>query len=295
MPASVSGSGMTPRETVLIAGCGDLGQRAGSLLAAAGHRVLGLRRGPAALPAGIERVACDLAKAVPALPPVDRVVFCAAPDDGSAQAYRAVYGVAFDNLLRALRAQSQQLRRLLLVTSTRGYAQGDGGWVDEDAPVTARDAQTQALLDAEAALRDSGVDGVVLRPAGLYGAGEGPLLRRLRQGDAVCPAGPPRWTNRMHRQDAARAVAHLLALASPATLYLGVDAEPVDQATLLRELAAMVGLPAPPTRALPPADVNRRCSSRRLLASGFRLLYPGWRDGYRALLRTASSSDGTAG
>lgn len=281
----MSGDGVTARaETVLIAGCGDLGRRVGMLLAESGQRVLGLRRRGGQMPAGIAPLVCDLASGVPHLPPVDRAVFCAAPDDGSVQAYQSVYGVALGNLLRALGAQARLPTRVLLVTSTRCFAQNDGGWVDEESSVTARDAQTQALLDAEASLRSSGLPGVVLRPAGLYGAGEGPLLRRLRQGEAVCPAGPPRWTNRLHRQDAARAVVHLLALADPAPLYLGVDAEPVDQATLLRELAKMCGVPAPPTRELPRADVNRRCSSRRLLESGFRLIYPGWRDGYAALI-----------
>jgi nucleoside-diphosphate-sugar epimerase len=136
---------------------------------------------------------------------------------------------------------------------------------------------------------------VVLRPAGLYGAGEGPLLRHLRHGDAICPAGPPRWTNRLHRQDAARAIVHLLSLAEPAPLYLGVDAQPADQAALLRELAAMCGLPPPPVRELPSAGVNRRCNGQRLVASGFRLLYPSWRDGYGALLKEALSPDDTTG
>jgi nucleoside-diphosphate-sugar epimerase len=292
----VSGDGVTPRpQTVLIAGCGDLGRRVGMLLAEAGHRVLGLRRRSAQMPAGIEPLACDLASGVPHLPPVDRAVFCAAPNDGSAPAYQTVYGVAFGNLLRALGAQARLPTRVVLVTSTRCYVQNDGGWVDEDSPVTARDAQTQALLGAEANLRDSGLPGVVLRLAGLYGAGEGLVLQRLRRGEAVCPAGPPRWTNRLHRQDAARAIVYLLGLADPAPLYLGVDAEPADQATLLRELAQMCGLPPPAVGELPPAAVNRRCSGRRLLASGFRPLYPNWRDGYRALLKATSSSDGTAG
>ncbi len=106
-------------------------------------------------------------------------------------------------------------------------------------------------------------------------------MRRLREGQARCPAGPPRWTNRIHRDDAARAVAHLLALPDPAPLYLGVDSAPTDEATLLRDLAALYDLPPPPTAELPPPAANRRCCNARLLASGFRFLYPTWREGYR--------------
>jgi nucleoside-diphosphate-sugar epimerase len=270
--------------TVLIAGCGDLGQRVGRLLAGQGRRVYGLRRRSGELPAGIAPLTIDLAAGVPVLPACDQVVFCAAPDSGEPTAYRATYETAWGNLLAGLLAMPAPVRRVLLVTSTRCYGQDDGGWVDENSPVTAGDAQTASLLRAESMLRDSGLPGVVLRPAGLYGAGEGPLLRSLREGRAVCPAGAPRWSNRMHRDDAARAIVHLLGLANPAPLYLGVDCEPTDQAALLRELASWIGVPAPVPRELPPPAVNRRCGNARLLASGFRFVYPSWREGYRAVL-----------
>ena len=246
--------------------------------------MVGLRRHARGLPAGIEPLAIDLAAGVPRLPAVDQVVFCAAPDGGDAAAYRAVYETAWSNLLTALGAVPTPPRRVLLVTSTRCYAQNDAGWVDEDSPVSARDAQTASLLRAESTLRDSGLPGLVLRPAGLYGAGEGPLLCSLREGRARCASGPPRWGNRMHRDDAARAIVHLLGLADPAPLYLGVDSEPTDHARLLRELASWIGVPAPESADLPAAEANRRCRNTRLLASGFRLLYPTWREGYRAVL-----------
>lgn len=270
--------------TVLIAGCGDLGGRLARLLLEQGRHVVGLRRHARALPQRVQAVAADLAVGVPPLPRVDQVVFCAAPDSGDAAAYRAVYETAWGNLLAALCAAETPPQRVLLITSTRPYAQQDGGWVDEDSPVSARDAQTASLLRAESMLRESGLPGLVLRPAGLYGAGEGPLLRSLREGRARCASGPPRWSNRMHRDDAARAIVHLLELTDPAPLYLGVDCEPTDHATLLRELAAWIGVPAPGSAQLPPPAANRRCCNGRLLASGFRFVYPSWREGYRAVL-----------
>ena len=246
--------------------------------------MLGLRRRPVGLPAGIEPLAMDLAAGVPTLPPVDQVVFCAAPDAGDAAAYQRVYGTGWGNLLSALATASQPPRRVQLVTSTRPYAQRDGEWVDEDSPATPHDAQSETLLHAETRLRDSGLPGLVLRQAGLYGAGEGPLLRSLRAGRATIAPGPPRWSNRMHRDDAARAIVHLLALAEPAPLYLGVDSEPTDHAALLRELADWIGAPPPGIAGVPAPGANRRCSNARLLATGFRLVYPTWREGYRALL-----------
>lgn len=275
---------MADSPTVLIAGCGDLGQRVGRLLLERGCRVIGLRRQVTTLPDGIEPLAADLAAAPPRLPAIDQLVFCAAPDGPDESSYRRVYETAWRNLLAALAGASRPPGRVLLVTSTRPYAQADGGWVDEDSPVSAHDAQAGCLLDAENRLRDSGLPGVVLRPAGLYGAGEGPLLRSLREGRASIAAGPPQWRNRIHRGDAARAIVHLLRLRSPASLYLGVDCEPTDHGAMLRELAGWIGAPLPPAVASPAHGANRRCRNARLLASGFRFLYPTWREGYRALL-----------
>jgi hypothetical protein len=54
---------------------------------------------------------------------------------------------------------------------------------------------------------------------------------------------------------------------------------------MLRELAGWIGAPAPQVVEHPvPGGANRRCRNARLLASGFRFLYPTWREGYRALL-----------
>ena len=88
----------------------------------------------------------------------------------------------------------------------------------------------------------------------------------------------------MHRDDAARAIVHLLGLAQPARTYLGVDCAPTDHGALLRELAGWVGAPPPRITETPGVGPNRRCSNARLLASGFRFKYPTWREGYRALL-----------
>jgi hypothetical protein len=65
-------------------------------------------------------------------------VFCAAPDSGAAAAYRAVYETVWGNLLTALGALPEPPQRVLLVTSKRGYAQNDGGWVEVDSPVSVR-------------------------------------------------------------------------------------------------------------------------------------------------------------
>ena len=81
------------------------------------------------------------------------------------------------------------------ISSTSVYAENDGGWVDEDAPVATEDSRSRAIVKAEeACLR---AKGTVLRCAGLYGK------ERVLKPDGE---GPERWLNLIHVEDAARAV-----------------------------------------------------------------------------------------
>ena len=89
--------------TVLIAGCGDLGTEVGLRLAARGERVVGLRRSPERIPAGIEGVAADMTRPLPPLPPdTDVVIIATAAGDRSEAAYRSAYVDSTQNVLDAL-------------------------------------------------------------------------------------------------------------------------------------------------------------------------------------------------
>jgi nucleoside-diphosphate-sugar epimerase len=127
----------------------------------------------------------------------------------------------------------------------------------------------------------------VVRFGGIYGPGRTRLIDSVRSGQARCEPGL--YTNRIHRDDCAGVLEHLLALAAPAPLYIGVDDEPALQCEVLRWLAQQLGVP-PPVPSGAPDDSrrrggNKRCCNARLRASGYRLLYPSYCEGYTALLR----------
>ncbi len=273
--------------TVLVAGCGDLGTEVGLRLAAAGHRVVGLRRSPGVLPAAIEGLAGDLAGPLPALPgDIDLVVYAAAADTRSVEAYRAAHVTGPSNVLTALAAAEATPHRLVFVSSTAVYGATDGAWVDEDTPTAPTTATAEVLVEAERAVLDGGVpEPVVLRLAGVYGPGRTRLIEQVRAGRATIPDVPV-YTNRIHRDDAARAVVHLLTgVAGPRPVYLGVDHDPADRGEVLRFLADELGVAPPPAG---PAERgrggNKRCRHDRLVASGFAFTYPTYREGYRAIL-----------
>ena len=104
----------------MLLGCGDLGARIGTTLAAAGHHVTGVRRDVSALPDGFVGVAADLAAdALPDLP-ADLLVITLTPDRRDAAGYRRAY---VDAVRRGLEAvlRTGAPSRAVLVSSTSVY------------------------------------------------------------------------------------------------------------------------------------------------------------------------------
>ena len=272
---------------VLIAGCGDLGTETGLRLRRDGHEVVGLRRDPSRLPDKFDRLAGDLTGPLPPLPAdTDAVVFAAAPGERSVAAYGRVYRDGLARVLEGLAEVGASPARVLFVSSTAVYGVDDGSLVDEDTPTEPTSATGEVLVAAEDLLLATPVPGTTFRLGGVYGPGRTRLIDQVRGGVATIPDRPTH-TNRIHRDDAAEAIVHLLTrVAEPATVYLGVDHDPAERAEVLRWLADQLGCPAPPVgvgdRRTRGGD--KRCVNDRLVATGFRFAFPTFREGYTALL-----------
>jgi nucleoside-diphosphate-sugar epimerase len=276
---------------VLIAGCGYVGTALGLELLAAGDEVWGLRRNVAQLPTGFGALAADLGSsgALSGLPrALDYVVYCASADGSSDAAYAKAYVTGLERLLAAL--EPNGVRRVFFTSSTAVYAQQDGQWVDEESETAPTHFSGVRLLQAEALLRSSPLPSTVLRCSGIYGPGRTRLIDSVRQGTAVAS---DRFTNRIHRDDIAGAIVHLLRSESAPELLLLNDDEPAPERDVLRYLAGRLGVaepaPAPTPAALassaaPARSGLKRCSNARLRATGYQLRYPSYREGYAAML-----------
>lgn len=258
---------------------------------ALGHRVVGWRRSPAKLPAAIEGAAADLS--APNLPPVPAdttaVVIAVAADSPTEEAYRAAYVEGLTHVLDALERDGVRPRRVLFVSSTAVYGDAGGGWVDENTPPRPGGFSGRVLLEAEqllqAAFSGTATTATSLRLGGIYGPGRTRLIDQVRGGTAVVPEDA-RYTNRIHRDDAAAAIVHLATMPpEPAPVYVGVDNDPADLGTVLRFLAAELGLAEPPVGDAGPArGGNKRCRNDLLRSTGFEFAFPSFREGYRDIL-----------
>lgn len=271
---------------VMIAGCGYVGNRLGELLAAHGDHVFGLRRDVSRLAAGISPIAADLLDraSLRGLPrDLDSVVYAAAANDSSDDAYRAAYVDGLRNLLIALCEQDQAPRRVVFTSSTGVFPQNDGSWVDEDTPVDVA-GRVDRVREGERLLATFPFASIVVRFGGIYGPERTRFLRSIAEGRLAVAEHPPKFTNRIHRDDCAGVIAHLLSLAEPKPLYVAVDDEPAPLFEVANWLAARlhVSLPIPEEPVRGPE--GKRCSNRRLRDSGYVFRFPSFREGYADLL-----------
>lgn len=285
---------------ILIAGCGYVGSRAAEMLVGLGAKVYGLRRSQAPLPQGVALIQGDVTDPASLDLPdrLDAVVYAVSPADRDAAAYRAAFLEGPRKVLDQLGWEGPEAEgrtgRVILVSSTGVYGQSDGRWVDEETPPDPADESGAAILEAEEALHARCPDAVVLRLGGIYGPGRDWTIRQVRAGEAGCPP-EGLYTNRIHREDAAGAVVHLLQLTAPPPLVLGVDSDPAQLRDIYRWIAARIDAPDPCQEGAPSASepfgrrgTNKRCSGRRLVDSGYDLRFSTFREGYASLLDAGS-------
>lgn len=270
--------------TVLMAGCGDLGTEAGLRFAALGHRVVGWRRTPDHLPDAIEGVAVDLAGDLPRVPAdTDIVVFAPSAGERSVEAYRRVHLDGLANVLDALDRDAVTPSRIILVSSSAVHGDADGAWMDESTPADPPTPTAAILREAELLLATRAPQGIVLRLSGIYGPGRTWLIDKVVNG--TTGDGPPRYTNRIHRDDAAAAIVHLATeVTGPRPVYLGVDEEPAGSTEVFAFLARQLGVGYEPGPAAAEPPTGKRLRGDLLRSTGFTFAYPTYREGYAAVL-----------
>lgn len=285
---------------VLIAGCGYIGTALAKVLVTEGSLVWGLRRRTQFLSPQIRPISADLhqARTLSSLPTgLDYLFYTAAPEKSDDASYRLTYVEGLKNLVKSLEEQQICPKRGFFTSSTAVYVQHNGEWVDEDSPAEAKHFSGSRLLEAERFLSESPFPWTVVRLSGIYGPTRSRLIEQIKRGELTSSGASLNYTNRIHRDDCAGVLHHLMLLENPSELYLGTDYEParlreVVQWLSERLVASEVNLTQAPRRIADRFQSNKRCRNNRILESGYRFRYPTYRDGYSDLLTGANSKRG---
>lgn len=275
---------MYNNQQVLIFGCGDLGVRIAQVLSPQGYTVTGVRRRAQEDLPCLQYLQGDMQDATFRQHLFERlwdvIIITMTPSERSDQGYRKAYVETCQQLVDGLRHHQQQPRLIMFVSSTAVYGQMDGSWVDETSETQPDSFSGKRLLEAEQVVQNSGFPCVIARLSGIYGPGRNRLIEQVRSGRASSSA---HFTNRIHADDAAAAIAHFVINPPQHRTYLVTDSHPAPMLEVVTWLAEQMGV----KNFLSDSAVNERgnkcCTNQRLLNEGFQLRFPSYRDGYPAL------------
>ncbi len=270
---------------VLIAGCGDVGNVLATALLQDGHIVYGLKRDTSTLPDGVQPIGADLLNpaTLTDLPAdIDSLVFMPTPASRDQAAYEDIFIQGWKNLWAGLK---QAPARVLLVSSTAVYGENHGGIVDEETRPDPTGFNGKVLLEMEQLAGRCTENLVVVRISGIYGPGRERLIRLAISDGLEVQQTPSYFTNRIHRDDAAAALKHLLEVDRPEAMYLATDDQPAPRYEVVEWLAKTQGCASPKGLVDENASRGKRVSNRKLRDSGFSLSYPDYKAGYAAVLK----------
>jgi nucleoside-diphosphate-sugar epimerase len=265
---------------LLLIGNGYLGQAVTRVFRAGGWQVT-----PVSLAGGDGCLACDVADAaaVNRLPRADCIVHCAASGRGGADSYQRVYVEGCRNLTAAFPGVP-----LCFTSSTSVYAQTDGSWVTEQSEALPERETGRLLLEAERFVLGAG--GWVCRLAGIYGPGRSVILGKFLAGEAVIEGGGGRFLNQIHRDDAARAIHHLVTSGAGGGVFNVSDSQPLSQLACYEALSSMFALPLPPGGPRDPARkrgwTHKQVANAKLRATGWQPVFPSFLDAVPTIANT---------
>lgn len=286
------------QNSILIIGCGDIGQRVARQHIQRGHHVIALARSPIReqhlRAQDINVISGDLDKpsSLHALPASGALVYYFAPPPGEGEA-----DPRMTNFLAAL--QAQRPAKFIYLSTSGVYGDCKGAWVTEDTPANPHTLRAKARLAAEKALTlwsaQHSVPSVILRVGGIYGASRFPI-ERVRQALPVVNAEECPFTNRIHEDDLATVCLAAAERGKAGEIYNVSDGSSSTLTDYYNALADHFGLPRPPQislaeaqRVLSPGilsylNESRRMDNRKMLDElSVTLRYPTLQAGLAAL------------
>lgn len=281
---------------VLIAGCGYVGTSLAKGLARDGDTVFALRRGPSDLGGDVTTLRADLldSSALEAIPEtVDAVVYTVSAEAPDEESYKVAYVEGVRALQRIFSVRREPSPRFLFASSTSVYGQSKGEWINEESVTLPESFRGRIILEGEKAALGFSDEVCAVRFGGIYGPGRTRLLKELQAGTLQLPRQRPYFTNRIHREDAAGVLRHLLRLESVPSKLLAVDSEPADLHEIAEWVSRRTDQPSPfvGMEGWKRGLGHKRCSNSLLRSLGYQLRFPSFREGYGLLAGEAGGSE----
>lgn len=234
--------------------------------------------------AGFKPVSVDDDEGLKAAMTDAHLLVSAAPDETGCPAWRTLSEFASD------------AASVTYLSTTGVYGDLDGGWAMEWSPLNPGSARGERRVRAEQAWQSASPRVRLVRLPGIYGPGRS-AFDRLESNSARRIVKPGQVFSRIHVDDIARGLLALIKAKAFGAFNLCDDlaAPPQD---VIAHAAKLMGVEPPPEIAFDEADLSpmarsfysecKRVSNARIKAvTGWRPLYPTYREGLRAILAQA--------
>jgi nucleoside-diphosphate-sugar epimerase len=205
--------------------------------------------------------------------------------------------------LRDAIAAAPGLVSIVYLSTIAVYGNHDGGWIDEDTPLTPALTRAEDRIEAERAWQAlgaaRGVPVAVVRIAGIYGPGQN-ALETVKSGRARRIVKPGQVFNRIHVFDLGDIIDGAINLAltrGAGGVFNAADDEPTAPGDPIAFAAGLLGVAPPPEipfeeakKTMSPFAVSFYGESKRVRNAriksvlGVKLSYPTYREGLRALV-----------
>ena len=278
---------------ILLAGCGDIGQRVAARLAKE-HQCFGLKRNPQFLQSSITPLKGDLSddKDLAGIfsQEFDVVIATLTPEARTEEAYQKAYVDTATALASSINNAEYQPKIVIWISSTSVYGDSTNQWLDEESPVNPASFFARALKKAEDIMAAVSCDLTIVRFSGIYGPGRLALLSSVKSGVGR-PAQPEQWSNRIHSDDCAGFLVHLVNRYQSGEklekLYVGTDCEPATQHDVRKWLAGKLNVILTKETRSSRAG-TQRYTNKKVLQSGYQFQYPTYREGYVSVIKSLS-------
>lgn len=175
--------------------------------------------------------------------PVDAVYVLLSPSRNtslsSIEAYTQTYVNSVQPIVNALK--SHPVKRIIVVSSTRVYGENGGEVINDDSPIHPSDEQGRLLLKMEHLWQQAYPNEcVIVRPTGIYGTSS---ARMVKLAETTKTYPNIHWSNRIHIDDLANFLVHLLHVEHPEKSYICTDNQPQPLHEKILKIQRELGLP----------------------------------------------------
>ncbi|WP_163121458.1 NAD(P)H-binding protein [Acinetobacter portensis] len=250
---------------ILFIGYGKTSQRVAKQLFALDHQITTISSSPKT-----DEYATHLIQDIHRLnlsqiSPIDCVYILLSPKQSNVDGYREAYLNSAQLIISALK--DHPIKRIIVVSSTRVYGENAGQGVDDESPINPCDEQGQILAEMEQVyLKAFSEKCTIIRPTGIY---DGLSKRMIGLAENTKTYPNIHWSNRIHVNDLASFLAHVLHVEHLKQSYIVTNnkPEPLHEKILkIQKELNLLELVLESTK-----ETGKRIFATRMLDAGFQL------------------------